>query len=213
MTDGHPQEMSTGGISAESFRRISQLITRQCGIQMPPQKKGMLEARLRKRLRELGFASFDRYSRFLFSREGKQSELIHLLDAVTTNKTDFFRESAHFTILLNTVLPQLSGQPGTLRRPLQVWSAGCSSGEEPYTLAMLLSEFGERHPGFDFRILGTDISTRMLEEARLGIYSAQQVEPIPAELKRKYLLRSRDRTQEKFRITPTPAHQNQLPSS
>lgn len=192
-----------GGISAEGFARFSRLITDQCGIRMPPQKKSMLEVRLRKRLRHLGLDSFDAYGSYVFSPEGMREELVHLIDAVTTNKTDFFREPAHFTYLLEQALPRLAEVYGAgLHRPLRIWSAGCASGEEPYTLAMVVAEFAAQNPGFDFRILATDISTRVLEKARLGIYRADKVEPVPAELKRRYLLRSRDREKDQVRLVP-----------
>ena len=91
-----------------------------------------------------------------------KEELIHLIDVITTNKTDFFREPAHFEFLAQKALPELAVNGGVR---LLAWSAGCSSGEEPYTLAMVLSEYAESHPGFRFRILATDISTAVLEKA------------------------------------------------
>jgi chemotaxis protein methyltransferase CheR len=191
------------GISDEGFVRFSRLITEQCGIRMPPQKKTMLETRLRKRLRSLGMDSFDAYGEYVFSKAGMQDELTHLIDVITTNKTDFFREADHFDYLLDHALPVLvEHHDAGIRRPLQVWSAGCSTGEEPYTLAMVLSEFAEREPGFTFEILATDISTKVLEAARVGIYREEKFAGVPREIQRKYLLRSRDREQARMRIVP-----------
>lgn len=190
----------TATLSARDFGKLSRFIYDTCGIKMPEVKKTMLEARLQKRLRSLGMHSFTDYCDFLFSAEGMDQELVHMLDMVTTNKTDFFREPDHFHYLTHTVLPEwVMRHPGAT---LAIWSAGCSSGEEPYTLAMVLSEFAARNPGFDFRILATDISTRVLEKAKTAIYTEAQVEPVAMELKKKYLLRSKDRSSGMVRIVP-----------
>jgi chemotaxis protein methyltransferase CheR len=163
----------------------------------------MLEARIRKRLNVLKMKSFREYCDYVFSPEGMKNEIVHMIDVVTTNKTDFFRESKHFDYLVQTVLPELVGSLGAgISRRLMLWSAGCSTGEEPYTLAMVLSEFGENYRKFQYSILATDISTKALEEARLGIYSEDRVEPIPLALKRKYLLRSKDRSKGLVRVAP-----------
>jgi len=122
---------------------------------------------------------------------------------VTTNKTDFFREPQHFDYLLNTAIPHLMHTSGAgLRRSLMLWSAACSSGEEPYTLAMVLEEFASRVSGFSYLILATDISTRMVEAARRAIYPEERIAPVPMELRRKYLLRSRDPERQEVRIVP-----------
>ena len=190
-------------ISAEGFQTFSRLITEQCGIRMPPQKKTMLETRLRKRLRSLGMESFEEYGDYVFSKEGMRDELTHLIDVITTNKTDFFREADHFDYLLEQALPHMTETfEAGIRRPLQVWSAGCSTGEEPYTLAMVLSEFATIEPDFTFEILATDICTRVLETARNGIYKEEKFHAVPKTLQRKYLLRSRDREKAQMRITP-----------
>jgi len=191
------------GLAPSDFSRFGELIHATCGIKMPPQKKSMLEARLRKRLRSLGMQSFEEYSAFVFSPRGMEEELVNLIDVVTTNKTDFFREAKHFDFLAETALPRLLNSYGSgVQRPLRVWSAGCSTGEEPYTLAMVLSEFAQTVPGFDFAIHGTDISTQVLEKARLGIYRQERVEPVPEALKKKYLMRSRDPEKGLVRVAP-----------
>ena len=182
------------------FSLLSEYIESSCGIKMPSSKKTMLESRLQKRLRSLGMHSFKEYCDYLFSTEGSKRELTHMLDAVTTNKTDFFREPAHFDCLTNRALPELYHRGAG--KKLTVWSAGCSSGEEPYTLAMVMSEFARGYAGFGFSILATDICTRALEKASLGIYEEERVAPIPLELKRKYLLRSRDKNKGIVRMAP-----------
>lgn len=190
-------------LADKDFRRLSEFIYAECGIKMPPSKKTMLEARLQKRLRCLGLRCFGSYCDYLFSAEGVEHEMVHMIDLVTTNKTDFFREPAHFDYLTRVALPHLMRTEGAgMSRRLMVWSAGCSTGEEPYTLAVVLSEFAEQHQGFGFSILATDISTRVLEKAKLGIYEAERVEPVPPALLHKYFLRSKDRSRGLVRVAP-----------
>ena len=186
------QQMVT--LSGKDFSRLREFIYTQCGINITDVKRTMLEARLQKRLKMLGLPSFSTYCDYLFSREGMEEELIQMIDVVTTNKTDFFREPAHFEYLSQKAVPELLRKDGQ-RRVVSVWSAGCSSGEEPYTLAMVLKEFGCK-----FLILATDISTRVLEKAKLAIYEEEKVLPVPQELKRKYLLKSKDPHKKVYRI-------------
>lgn len=189
--------------SEKDFIRFSRMIYEQCGIHLKPHKKNMLEARLRKRLRQLDMDDFAAYADFVFSREGQERELVHLLDEVTTNKTDFFREQAHFEFLLNSGLEQLVRSWGVgTQRPLRAWSAGCSSGEEPYTLAMVLAEFAAGQEAFDYSILATDISTRILERGQRAVYAEEKVAPVPEALRRRYLLRSKDRERRQVRVVP-----------
>ena len=170
---------------------------------MPPAKKIMLEARLQKRLRTLGMTSFREYCDFLFESPEGTGELVHMIDAVTTNKTDFFREPFHFQFLVETALPEFLGDNSAgARRKFTVWSAGCSSGEEPYTLAIVLSEFAAQHPGFQFSIQATDISTKVLDKAILGIYDQNLVADIPLSLRQKYFLRSREKERGLVRVVP-----------
>jgi len=185
----------------KDYRRFSEFIHAECGIKLPVSKKTMVEARLQKRLRVLGLSSFREYNEFIFSPSGLSEELSHLIDAITTNTTEFFRESKHFDIMNQTVLPHFLASRG-LAHPVRVWSAGCSSGEEPYTLAMVLSEFAERTPGFRFSIMATDISSQILEKARRAIYPEDRVAGMSHDLKRKYLLRSKDRSKKLVRIAP-----------
>lgn len=196
---GQPQV----AITDKEFCKLSEFIHGECGIKLPPAKKIMLEARLQKRLRAVGMKTFSEYCDFLFSPRGIETELVHMIDVVTTNKTDFFREPAHFAYLTQTALPEIIRLNGAgIRRKLVLWSAGCSTGEEPYTLSIVLSEFAERVPGFSFTILATDISTRVLETAQRAIYSEEKIEPVPQALRRKYLLRSKDKDNKLVRIVP-----------
>jgi len=161
----------------------------------------MLELRIKRRMRSLNFASCAAYCEYLFGSRGQKEEVVHLIDVVTTNKTDFFREGSHFELLVQRVIPEIWGGRES-GGPLLIWSAACSSGEEPYTLAMVLSEYGAAHSGFRFRILATDVSTTVLEKAKLGVYSLDAVRPVPHMLQRKYLMRSRDPESEVARVVP-----------
>lgn len=190
-------------MSPREFDRLSEFIVGHCGIKMPPAKKVMLESRLQKRLRTLGMASFKDYCDFVLGSDEGSGELVHMIDAVTTNKTDFFREPAHFQFLAETALPDFCAEAaGGNRKKFTVWSAGCSSGEEPYTLGIVLGEFAAVRADFQYAILATDISTRVLEKARLGIYDQQLVKQIPLPLKEKYFLRSKDRQKGLVRVVP-----------
>ncbi|HBA55510.1 MAG TPA: chemotaxis protein CheR [Syntrophorhabdus aromaticivorans] len=188
------------GLSERDFVRLSTFIHSEYGIKIPPFKKTMLETRLQKRLRARGMKSFKDYCEYVFSPNGMENEVVYMIDVVTTNKTDFFREPEHFRFMTERALPELIRGD----RHLSVWSAGCATGEEPYTLAMVLGEFLDREArgGFGFVIYGTDISTRVLETARQGIYGEERVSTVPLELKRKYLLRSKDKTKRLIRIAP-----------
>jgi len=183
------------------FNRIRDLVYDESGINLNAEKKTMVEIRIRRRLRDLEISSFADYCSYVFGADGHQTELVHLIDAVTTNKTDFFREAGHFDFLTSKALPELAARYGISRRSL-VWSAGCSTGEEPYTLAMVLSEYAETHPGFQFNVLATDICTAVLEKARLGIFKSEVAAPVSADLRRKYFMRSRDPGSQLLRVVP-----------
>lgn len=195
MTDFSQPSYDTN-MSAKNFRKLSQFIYDNYGIKMPDNKQIMLEGRLQKRLKENNIGTYDEYCDFLFSDKGMSVELIHMIDVVTTNKTDFFREPHHFEFL-SSFLEKYS--PNFLK----VWSAACSSGEEPYTLSMVLSEHKLKKSGFDFSILATDISSRILKRAIAAVYPLKTVEVIPLTLKQKYLLKSRDKENPTVRIVKT----------
>lgn len=202
--DGNPAlKRFDACLTDKDFERFSKLVYAQCGIKLPPHKRSMLEARLRKRLRAHNLDTFEDYADLIFAQGEATDELVKLIDVVTTNKTDFFREPAHYDYLVKSALPFLVDSFGSgINQPLRVWSAGCSTGKEPYTLAMVLKEYQVSLPGFQFEILGTDISTDVLEKAVQGIYPAAKVDPVPAVLKKKYLLKSKDPDHRMVRVTP-----------
>jgi len=186
-------------LSRDHFELLSHFIYNELGIKLPDSKRTMLSGRLKKRLRHLHLNHFKDYCDYLFSPQGRKEEMPHFVNVVTTNKTDFFREPAHFDYLLQNVLPAL---PKDSAAPLQVWSAGCSTGEEPYTLAMVLAQALNEGSGQQFRILATDISTRVLDTAKKAIYPVEDIQPVPAGYKKKYLLKSRDKSKGLVRIVP-----------
>ncbi len=188
-------------LSESDFQVFSRFIYSEYGIKMPPIKRIMLQGRLLKRIRELNMSSYSEYKEYFFSKEGQDKELLQFLNVVTTNKTDFFREPVHFNFLNDTVLPAFRSQ-NTSGQPFKVWSAGCSSGEEPYTISVVLNEFERLNPNFRFDILGSDISTQMLEKAAKGIYQANKLVTVPMELKKRYFLKSKDPHNQTVRVHP-----------
>jgi chemotaxis protein methyltransferase CheR len=190
-------------LSRHDFQRLAEFIQGYSGIRMPPNKVTLVEGRLRRRVRALGMPNLTRYCRHLFDEGGLQAETVHLIDVMTTNKTDFFRESEHFHVLAEAALPQLlSERRGGSETMVKFWSAACSTGAEAYTLAMVFAEFAQQRSGLRLAILGTDISTEVLRVAASAIYPEAAVAPVPMELRRRYLLRSRDAARGQVRIVP-----------
>ena len=152
-------------LSEADFQRISALIGREVGIKLPPTKRLMVEGRLRRRMRVLGMTSFSAYGAHLFRQGGLEAELPYLINAVTTNKTDFFREPEHFDLMEKLMVPKLLEARRNERMPLlKVWSAASSTGAEPYTAAMVLADIAAQRRDFRFVLLGTDISTDVLDQ-------------------------------------------------
>jgi len=192
---------STDTLKESDFRRLAHFIESHLGIKMPPSKRVMLESRLQKRLRLLKYPTFSQYIDFVFSDEGARSELYHMIDAVTTNKTDFFREADHFDFLLNDWLPKHS-HIWHVSNPCKIWSAGCASGEEVYTLMIVMEEYKRRNASFVYEILGTDISVKVLQEAVNAVYEEDKIINLPLEYKRRYFLKSKNTERHEVRIKP-----------
>lgn len=191
-------------MSDREFNYLKDLVNSQCGIKLSPVKKCMLNSRLVKRLRALGLNSFRQYCQYLKSNDGLSKELPNMLDLVTTNKTEFFREKHHFDFLSQHILPQFVSQieHSGQKDPLVIWSAGCSSGEEPYTLAMVLASFFEKTSFQDFSIIGTDICNDALHSAKQAIYSEEKILPIPKPMKKKYLMQGKGPFRGFYRVVP-----------
>ena len=179
-------------LSALDYKRISTLIGEEVGIKLPPAKRLMVEGRLRKRIRALSLDSFDAYCTYLFKQDGLTAERPFLIDAVTTNKTDFFREPEHFDCLEHRLVPELLELRRGERQPLlKIWSAASSTGAEAYTLAMVLADLASQRKDFRFSILGTDISTNVLAQAQRAIYPADMIKPVPQVMQSRHLMFAR----------------------
>jgi chemotaxis protein methyltransferase CheR len=191
-------------LGRSDFARVAKFIEGTTGIKVPPGKKTMVEGRLRRRARALGCANLDDYCKLVFEQGGFDAESVHLIDAVTTNKTDFYREPSHFTYLTEHCLPEATADgAGSAGRPYKVWSAACSIGAEPYTLAMVLADFAAtRSSGWKFSILASDISTAVLAKAARAVYPEEMIEPVPYEVRKRHLLRARDKSRKLVRIGP-----------
>lgn len=186
-------------LSAKNFQRLADFIQDYSGIKMPSSKHTMLEGRLRRRMRATRIDDVNDYCRYLFEEDGLAAELIHLIDAVTTNKTEFFREPTHFQFMAKQALPALADAG---RREIRIWSSACSTGAEPYTIAMVMDEFCKGRRGVDYSILCTDICTEVLEQAVAGVFSEQMIEPVSMERRQRYVMRARDHSSGHVRITP-----------
>ena len=188
------------GLSDVEFTKLSSFIYANYGIKLPITKKVLLQSRLQNRLRETNLSSFKEYCDYVLSHKDEGTEIIHMIDVVSTNKTDFFREPAHFDFLQSTILPECVNE--NPNKEIKIWSAACSSGEEIYTLAMLLNEFSDTKNKINYSLLGTDISTRVLEKAAMAIYSEDKITPILLNLRKKYLLRNKNPEKKDVRIVP-----------
>ncbi len=186
-------------LSSRDFQRLAAFINDYSGIKMPPGKQVMLEGRLRRRLRATGHETFGDYCRYLFEEDGLEAEAIFLIDVVTTNKTDFFREPTHFDYLTRQALPDLASRGVT---SIRAWSSACSIGAEPYTMAMVLAEFAAAHRPTSWFVLATDLSTDVLETARRGIYPRSMLDPVPLSLRKSHVRIARRESETVARIAP-----------
>ncbi|MCU0815730.1 MAG: chemotaxis protein CheR [Cypionkella sp.] len=172
----------------DRFRAHVRAVT---GITLTEAKVTMIHQRLRKRVTDLGFARTEDYLAHLFTDAADPAEMVRALDLITTNTTSFFREVQHFDYMADTFLPALAAKGG--RKPrLKFWSAAASEGAEAYTIAMVLAEGLRRGLAYDFAVLGTDVSTRILEKASRAVFQREQLETVPPELRRRYFLQASD---------------------
>lgn len=171
--------------SRQAYDTIVGLVYSRSRICVGVGKQVLLANRLRSRLRELGIPSFDAYCALLNSGKN-QAEVDILVDLVTTNHTQFFRESDHFRYLTERWLAGAVAELERTGTPLKVWSAACSSGEEPYTLAIVLAEFLRVHPKVNWEITASDISARMVDRARAGIYATGALNQVPEAILKLY---------------------------
>lgn len=175
-------------LSDEEFNKLRRLVFDAAGISLSDAKRELVISRFSRRLRALNLSTFGEYYNFVISPDG-QSEMQNFVNSITTNKTDFFREPHHFDFLRDHFVPECLRLG---RREVRVWSAGCSTGEEPYSAAMTLHTHLTEPHGIRVKVLATDIDTSVLDAARNGIYDERQIKPIPEEMLRKYFLRGKE---------------------
>ncbi len=187
-------------MNQESFDTLKDFIERKLGIKIPQSKQIMLESRLAKRVRILGLNSYEEYCSFVFGPEGAKGEIQKLIDAVTTNETDFFRESSHYDLLADQILPDLINDQG--QREINIWSVAAATGQEAYTLAMVMENFIQSHKGITYRILATDISDTALNIGETGIYTEHQAKKIPSKDKKAFCMQSKDPSLKSIRFKP-----------
>ena len=176
-------------LTDSEFNELVKIIYDKTRIQMTNHKRALVTSRLSKRLRALHMDSFREYIDFV--KNAKDEELTNFVNAVTTNKTDFFRENKHFEYMKSNFLPEWEKKfkEGKVKN-LRIWSAACSTGEEPYTIQMTLHEyFGSNYDRYDIKVLASDIDTNVLAHGRAGIYKEESVEPIQPNILRKYFLK------------------------
>ncbi len=183
------------------FVKLSRLVEEHTGIRLPAAKRMMVEGRLRKRTRALGLARLEDYGHAIFEGGKLDNEFSHLIDCVTTNKTDFFREPDHFDFLRGKAMPALASLRNGANTPFKFWSAAASIGAEAYTIAMVAAE----ELGLEarrFSVLGTDISTEVIAQAQRAIYPLSMIDPIPAPLRERYVMRAVKAERQEMRIVP-----------
>ena len=183
-----PREFKHYEISDDEFDYLRDLIYREAGIHLNETKKCLVQTRIGKLMRQFSIDGYQRLFKVL--RDDKTgAHLTKVLDAISTNHTFFFREDSHFKYLSNKIIPDI--KPLVRDHVVRIWSAGCSSGEEPYTIAITLLELFESMPGWDFQIFASDISTDVLAKAKAGIYGLDSLQAVPADVKRKYFQRGK----------------------
>ena len=183
-------------LTDKEFELFKNLVYQEVGITLDIPKKTLLVSRLGKRLRELGLPTYQAYYDCVSGKDGVE-ELTKLLDLISTNKTEFFRERGHFNFLRDHVLPQVQAA-----KKLRIWSSASSSGEEPYTIAMSLFDAISDISRWDIKILASDISTRVLAKAASGIYEAERVSQLPKDLVQRHFLRGKGAQEGKVRMRP-----------
>jgi chemotaxis protein methyltransferase CheR len=193
----------TFSITDKEFHAFRELILKEAGISLNDAKRQLVSSRLSKRLRHFGFPTFSRYYDYLRTQDPQREELREMINCITTNKTDFFRENHHFEFLREQVFPRAReqaarGGPRTLR----IWSAACSSGEEPYSIAITVREAFGSLMGWDVKILASDIDTNILQQGERGIYAEERFAGMPKEIQRRYFLRGKGRWSGFYQVRP-----------
>ena len=183
-------------ITAEEFQRFRTLIYDESGISLSEQKHSLLASRLSKRLRDLDLATFSEYYAKVMEDQTRE-EFTRMLDLISTNKTDFFREPKHFDFLRERILPELDSA-----KRIRIWSSACSTGEEPYTIAMTLYEGVQNPERWDFKIFASGLSTRVLAKAASGTYNEERFRNVPPDVMKRHFLRGRGEQTRVFKVKP-----------
>lgn len=206
LPDFSPEPASLPGtvhITEKEFAVLRNLLLQEAGISLTNEKQALVASRLARRLRHFGFTSYAQYYHYLMDQDLDGQERVRMVNCLTTNKTDFFREPHHFTFLREHVVPQLQeqvrqGAPARMR----FWSAGCSTGEEPYSLAMTVRETLPSLLSWDVRILASDIDTSVLQTAERGIYAADRLAGVSEERHRRHFLRGHGEWAGSYQVKP-----------
>jgi len=191
-------------MSDDEFRLFRDFIYQHCGIYFDDQSKFLLERRLGKRLQYHRLGNFKDYYYLLRYNKVKDQELNEVINIITTNETYFFREDFQLKTFTDEILPEIKvrKEANGEEKKLRIWSAGCSTGEEPYTLAMVLAEIQAALPRFTFDILATDISTQVLRVAQRAVYPMRLIDPVKPHFRKKYLLKGKEKKNPQVRIVP-----------
>lgn len=189
-------------LTREDYELIRRLVYAKSGINLGDHKMQLVRARLGKRMRQQGIRSFREYYR-LVEQDPSGEELCRLLDAISTNTTHLFREIRHFHFLDKVIRGWVEDQQWlSQHKTLRIWSAGCSSGEEPYSIAMVVYDVLRHHSGQELKILATDLSVRMLSRAKLGLFEVHRVDTVPQNLRNQYLQRVQHEGQYFCQVVP-----------
>lgn len=183
------------------FNRIRQLVSQHTGISLSDAKRDMVYSRLARRLREVDLQDFGSYCSLIDSPEG-EDELLNFTNAITTNLTSFFREPHHFEYLQNTLLPELMKTNAHTKR-IRLWSAGCSTGEEPYSIALAIREVIPENSGWDIKILATDLDSNVLDKGQSGIYDAERIAGLSKQRVKNWFLRGKGDKSHLVRVHPS----------
>ena len=185
-------------LTPREFKKFREIIHQKTGINLGDQKRDLVLSRLTKRLRILNIKTFEEYYQYI-SQDRNSQEITAMINRITTNVTSFFRENHHFQVLRDIVLPRLI-EKGTAsgKRKVRIWSAGCSTGQEPYSIAMTLADFFRGHVGWDIKILATDLDTEVLSTGERGVYSNDSLSKVPQEQLRRFFKKGTGENKEFF---------------
>jgi chemotaxis protein methyltransferase CheR len=177
-------------LTETEFRHFQKLILAEAGITLNESKRLLVQSRLARRLRNLGLPTYGDYLNFLETQPAESDERREMINCITTNKTDFFRENHHFDFLRERVIPEVRARtPGGEPKKLRIWSAACSTGEEPYSIAVTIREALGTERNWDVKILASDVDTNVLSTAERGVYDAERFNKVPEALLHRYFMR------------------------